>query len=139
MNKFLLSAALLTASSMALAQDYVTPGDLSEQASDKMYSILTQYNSCMMQTRLQSLPEIESGQAAADQIMQNCETHLDALKAHLTDNQVEPALVEGMAKTMRTRAARQLMTKTMNNLAAQAQAASNAEKIKQDAEAESAE
>ncbi len=135
MNKFLFSAALLTASTVALAKDYVTPADLSEQASDEMYSILTDYNRCMMQTRLESLPEIESGQAAADQIMQNCETHLDALKAHLTENDVEPALVEGMTKTMRTRAARQLMTKTMNNLAAQAQAAGNADKMKQEAEA----
>lgn len=136
MNKFLFSAALLTASSMAMAQDYVTPADLSEQASDKMYSILTQYNSCMMQGRLEAYPEIESGQVAADQIMQNCETHLDNLKLHLTENNVEPALVEGMTKKMRSRAARQLMTKTMNNLAAQAQAAGNAEKMKQEAESE---
>lgn len=134
MNKFLFSAALLTASSVALAQDYVTPADLSEQASDEMYSILTEYNSCMMQGRLEAYPEIESGQDAATQVMQNCETHLDALKLHLTENNVEPTLVEGMAKKMRSRAARQLMTKTMNNLAAQAQAAGNAEKMKQEAE-----
>ncbi|GAB4289767.1 MAG: hypothetical protein Kow0083_02590 [Methylophaga sp.] len=136
MNKLLLSAALLTASGMVYAQDYVTPADLSEQASDKMYSILTEYNKCMMQSHLQSLPELESGQAAAEQIMQNCETHLDNLKAHLAENNVEPDLIEGMSKTMRSRAARQLMAKTMNNLAAQAQAASHADKMKQEAAAE---
>jgi nitroimidazol reductase NimA-like FMN-containing flavoprotein (pyridoxamine 5'-phosphate oxidase superfamily) len=134
MNKFLFSAALLTASTVALAQDYVTPADLSEQASDEMYSILTQYNSCMMQGRLEAYPELESGQDAANQVMQNCETHLDDLKLHLTENNVEPSLVEGMAKKMRSRSARQLMTRTMNNLAAQAQAAGNAEKMKKEAE-----
>ncbi len=134
MNKFLFSAALLAASSVAYAEEYVTPGDLSDEASNEMYSILTDYNSCMMQGRLQAYPEIESGQDAANQVMQNCETHLDALKLHLTAQNVEPGLVEGMAKKMRSRSARQLMTRTMNNLAAQAQAAGNAEKMKKEAQ-----
>lgn len=135
MNKFLFSAALLTASGMVVAQDYVTPADLSEQAANEMYRIITEYNTCMMQSRLRAHPEVKTGQDAANQIMQNCESHLDSLKLHLSDNNVEPALVEGMAKTMRTRAARKLMTQTMNNLAAQAQAAGNAEKMKQETQA----
>ena len=60
-----------------------------------------------------------------------CENHLDELKTHLTSNGVESSLVEGMAKSMRSKAARQLMTKTMNNYAAQAAAMANAEKLKE--------
>ena len=128
----LLTAALMAASTLAVAKDYVTPADLSADASDKMYSILTQYNSCMMQSRLKPMEEeIKSGQDLANKIMQGCETHLDALKTHLGDNNVEPTLVEGMAKKMRSRAARKLMTDTMNNLAAQANAAGNAEKMQE--------
>lgn len=127
------TAALLAVSSMAVAKDYVTPADLSADESDKMYKILTQYNSCMMQSRLKPLEEGMSGQELANQIMQGCEKHLDDLKAHLSDNNIEPALVEGMAKKMRSRAARKLMTNTMNNLAAQANAAGNAEKMQKEA------
>lgn len=133
MSKTVFSVAILAFSSMAMAQDYITPADLNEEQSNEMYSIITQYNSCMMNSRLQAHPEISSGQDAANQIMQSCETHLDALKLHLTENKVEPGLVEGMAKTMRSRAARKMMTQTMNNMAAQAQAAGNAEKIQQEA------
>lgn len=132
MSKIVFSAAILAFSSMAMAQDYITPADLSVEQSNEMYSMITQYNSCMMQSRLQAHPEITSGQAAANQIMESCEPHLDKLKLHLTDNNVEPSLVEGMAKTMRSRAARKMMTQTMNNMAAQAQAAGNAEKMKQE-------
>lgn len=133
MSKTIFSAALLAFSSVTLAQDYVTPADMSDEAYNQMYGFITEYNSCMMQSRLQAHPEVQSGEDAANQIMQNCETHLDELKLHLSENNVEPSLVEGMAKTMRSRAARKMMTQTMNNMAAQAQAAGNAESMKQDA------
>lgn len=129
MNKYLFSAALLTFSSVAGAEEYVTPADLSAEQSNQMYSILTDYNRCMMQGRLQPNAEAKSAQDAANQVMQACETHLDALKLHLSDNGVEQSLVEGMAKRMRSNAARKMMTQTMNNLAAQAQAMGNAEKL----------
>lgn len=134
MRTLLFSAAIMAFSSAASAQDYITPADLSDEQSNEMYSILTQYNSCMMQSRLQAHPEVNSGKDIANQIMQSCETHLDTLKLHLTESNVEPTLIEGMAKTMRSRAARKMMTQTMNNLAAQAQAAGNAEKMQQEAE-----
>jgi hypothetical protein len=127
MNKYVLTAAVLAFSSIAVAKDYVTPVDMPEDAYNEMYSIITEYNGCMMQGRLQPQPEAKSGQEAANLIMQSCEQHLTDLKQHLANNNVEPSLVEGMAKKMRSRAARQLMTETMNNLAAQAQAAGNAE------------
>lgn len=135
MSKTIFSAALLVFSSVTLAQDYVTPADMSDEAYNQMYGFITEYNSCMMQSRLQAHPEVQSGEDAANKIMQNCETHLDELKLHLSENNVEPSLVEGMAKTMRSRAARKMMTQTMNNMAAQAQAAGNAEIMKQDADA----
>ncbi|WP_438969871.1 hypothetical protein [Methylophaga sp.] len=128
MNKFLFSAALLAFSSMVTAEEYVTPADLTAEQSDEMYNIITEYNGCMMHGRLQPQKGATSGQDMASQLMQSCETHLDALKLHLTENNVEPSLVEGMAKKMRSRAARKMMTQTMNNLAAQAQAMGNAEK-----------
>lgn len=129
MNKYLFSVALLTFSTMAAAEEYVTPADLSAEQSNQMYSIITDYNGCMMQGRLKPQAEATSGQDMANQLMQSCETHLEDLEQHLTENGVEPSLVAGMAKTMRSRAARKMMTQTMNNLAAQAQAMGNAEKM----------
>lgn len=129
MNKILLSAAFLSFSTLAAAQEYVTPADFSAEESERMYSILTSYNSCMMQGRLQPKAGATSGQDMANDLMQSCETHLDDLKLHLSQSGVEPSLVEGMAKSMRSRAARKMMTQTMNNLAAQAQAMDNANKM----------
>ena len=134
MSKTIISAALLTASSLAFAQDYITPADLSQDASNEMYGYVTAYNSCMMQSRLEAHPDVQSGQDAGNQIMQACEGHLDELKLLLANNNVEPGLVEGMAKTMRSRAARKMMTQTMNNLAAQAQAAGNAQSMSEEAQ-----
>ncbi|EGL55274.1 MAG: hypothetical protein VX829_13520 [Pseudomonadota bacterium] len=131
MKKFLISALLLSASSAVIAQEYVTPADMPEAAQTKMYSILTDYNKCMMQGHLHSNHTAENPQKAAEAVMQSCENHLDELKTHLTSNGVESSLVEGMAKSMRSKAARQLMTKTMNNYAAQAAAMANAEKLKE--------
>lgn len=131
MKKILVSALLLSASSLVFAQEYVTPADMPEEAQTKMYSLLTDYNKCMMQGHLTSNYKGDNPQAAAESILQSCETNLDELKQHLSSNNVEPSLVEGMAKSMRSKAARQLMTKTMNNYAAQASAMVNAEKIKE--------
>lgn len=130
MNKLMIASMLLSASTAVAAENYITPADLSDDDSNAMYSYVMQYNQCMMQGRLN--PEIEgkSGQDAANFIMQGCESKLDDLKDFLTAKNIEPGLVEGMSKSMRSRAARHLMTETMNNLAAQAQAYGNAEKVK---------
>ncbi|MCX4188268.1 hypothetical protein [Methylophaga sp. OBS4] len=136
MNKYLVSAILLAASTQVFAEsDLVTPADMSAEAQNQMYNLITEYNGCMMQSRLQTSQDGKQAQQAAQNILQSCESHLDDLKVHLTDNQVETSLVEGMAKTLRSRAARQLMTRTMNNLAAQAAAMQNAEQLKRDGEA----
>jgi hypothetical protein len=130
MNKLIIASVMLSASATALAENYLTPADLSDDDTNAMYSHVMEYNRCMMLGRLN--PEIEgkSGEEAANFIMQGCESHLDNLKAFLTAKNIEPGLVEGMNKKMRSRAARHLMTETMNNLAAQAQAYGNAEKVK---------
>jgi hypothetical protein len=132
MNKYLIPAILLTTASAAYAADPVTPDEMTEDAQAKMYSIITDYNKCMMQNRLQPNIAGENPQQTAQNIMQSCEAHLDTLKAHLTENQIGTPLAEGMVKKMRSHAARHLMTATMNNLAAQAAAVQNAEKMKQE-------
>jgi hypothetical protein len=129
MNKLILGGLLFSIATLASAENYVTPADLSEDASHKMYQILTEYNQCMMLGRMNPDVANKSGQEAANLIMQGCEDKLDTLKAHLTANHIEPSLVEGMSKKMRSRAARKLMTSEMNSLAAQAQAYGNAEKV----------
>lgn len=131
MNKYILSAALMAFSTVAAAQDYKTPADLTDEQSNQMFSLATEYNTCMMQGRLDPSMGGKSVQEAANNLMQKCESHLDEMKQFLTDNGIAEPLVEGMAKRMRSRAARHLMTDAMNNMAAQAQAAGNAEKMQQ--------
>lgn len=134
MKKYIFSATLMAVSSLAVAQDYKTPADLTDEQSNQMFSIATEYNTCMMHGRLDPSMAGKSVQDAANNLMQKCESHLDDMKLFLTANEVAPPLVEGMAKKMRSRAARHLMTDAMNNMAAQAQAAGNAEKMKKQSE-----
>jgi hypothetical protein len=134
MNKLIFSAALMAVSTMAAAQDYKTPADLTDEQSNEMFSYVTEYNTCMMQGRLDPAIEGKSIQDAANLLMDKCETHLDDLKTFLTKNEIAEPLVEGMAKKMRSRAARHLMSGAMNNMAAQAQAAGNADKMQQEQE-----
>jgi len=134
MNKKLLLLALLTASFTVTAEEtLVTPADMSEQAQHKMFGISMDYNKCMMQSRLDASAQQRQVQEAANDILNKCETHLDELNLLLTENNVNADLVVGMTKKMRSRAARELMTKSMNNMAAQASAVINAEKIKEEA------
>lgn len=124
------SAALLfTLPVIGFAEANKLPADMPEKAQIAMSGHLTGYNKCMMQSRLSTSKSGKDAQQHADDIMTGCETHLDELGELLAEHEVDAALTEGMKKTMRSRAARQLMARTMNNLAAQAAAASNADKI----------
>ncbi|HSG92120.1 MAG TPA: hypothetical protein VK999_00310 [Methylotenera sp.] len=124
------SAALLfSLSAISFAEANKIPADMPEEAQIAMSGHLTDYNKCMMQSRLSTSKNGKDAQQHADDIMTGCETHLDDLGALLAEHEVDAALTEGMKKTMRSRAARQLMARTMNNLAAQAAASSNADKI----------
>lgn len=137
MNKYLISALLLSTTAAVQAADPVTMADMSAEAQERMYSIITEYNSCMMKNRLQEdLVVLDDPRQTAENIMNSCESHLETFRGHLADNQLEPALVDGMEKKMRSRAARHLMTMTMNNYAAQASALVNAEKMQQSHDAE---
>jgi N-methylhydantoinase B/oxoprolinase/acetone carboxylase alpha subunit len=130
MKKYLL-LLLMGVSVNTLADDsLITPGDMPEEAQNTMFNISMDYNKCMMQSRLEASTQQRAVQEAADGILQKCETHLDDMKALLSSNHVNEELVVGMTKKMRSRAARELMTKSMNNMAAQASAVINAEKIK---------
>jgi hypothetical protein len=107
-----------------------TPADIPEEAQNKMYQIIFDYNKCMMLGRLDANQSGQSVQQAANDIMSSCESHMDSLKTHLLDNKVNESLVIGMTKKMRSRAARKLMTQGMNQMAAQAAAVESAEKMK---------
>jgi hypothetical protein len=111
-------------------ESLLTPADISEEAQAKMYQIIFDYNKCMMLGRLDANQNGQSVQQAANKIMDSCESHMEGLKNHLLANQVNESLVIGMTKKMRSRAARKLMTQGMNQMAAQAAAAANAEEAK---------
>lgn len=130
MKKTLLLVALTTSLSAVAEQSLITPGDMSDDAQHKMFEISMDYNKCMMQSRLDASAQQRQVQEAANEILNKCETHLDELNELLTANNVNHDLVIGMTKKLRSRGARELMTKSMNNMAAQASAVINAEKIK---------
>lgn len=122
-------AAMLSLSAVAVADHHnKTPGDLSESQLQQMSELVTAYNQCMMQGRLANSREGMVVQENANKILQACESDLDKFSAFLTKHDINEQLAMGMTKRMRSRAARQLMTNRMNNLAEQAQAAENAEK-----------
>lgn len=128
------AALLFSLPMMAFAEANKIPGDMPEAAQKAMSGHITGYNKCMMESRLKANKNGQDAQQNADDIMSSCESHLDDLGALLAENEVDANLTEGMKKSLRSRAARQLMARTMNNLAAQAAAASNADKMQQPAE-----
>ncbi|MDF1588042.1 MAG: hypothetical protein P1P93_02645 [Gammaproteobacteria bacterium] len=130
MKKILMLVALTTSLSAVAEESLITPADMSDDAQHKMFEISMDYNKCMMQSRLDASAQQRQVQEAANEILNKCETHLDELNELLTANNVNHDLVVGMTKKLRSRGARELMTKSMNNMAAQASAVINAEKIK---------
>jgi uncharacterized protein YcfL len=115
-------------------ESLITPADISEEAQKQMYQFIFDYNQCMMATRLTTTQQSQQVQQTANDIMTSCESHMEALEAHLLANNVNESLVIGMTKKMRSRAARKLMTQSMNQMAAQAAAAANAEKMQAESE-----
>ena len=110
-------------------ESLLTPADMSEEEQTKMYQTIFDYNQCMMTKRLKFTQQGQSAQQTANDIMSSCQTHMDSLETHLLANNVNKSLVIGMTKKMRSRAARKLMTQGMNQMAAQAAAAANAESM----------
>ncbi len=133
-KKLALFTALILSTSVMADESYKTPGDMSPDAQNKMYDFTMSYNKCMMQSRLDASSGGQGVQVSANDVLNKCETHLDELKAHLIDNGVFEPLAIGVTKKMRSRGARELMTKGMNQMAAQASAAANAEKMQPDSE-----
>lgn len=126
---YLATASLVALCSAAIADEsLLTPGDMPQEAITEMTMTITTYNKCMMESRLNTNTNGRDAMQNADDILQSCETKLDELKQLLTDNNVNPGLTEGMAKTLRSKAARQLMGQAMNNMAAQAAALESVEK-----------
>lgn len=94
-----------------------TPADMPEDARQKMYASMAEYNKCMMHDK------VEYHQANADvkeitgKAMQICEPKLNDLEAILTANHVNEGLREGMARAVQQRAIRQLMGALMQSQA----------------------
>lgn len=130
MKTVLLPIALLMTSSVMAEENLVTPADLPEAEQNKTFEHHMSYNRCMMQSRLQTSSNGQDVKAAANEILLGCENHLEELKAHLLSHDVNEGLVMGMTKKMRSRAARELMTKSMNQMAQQAAAVIKAEEMK---------
>jgi len=129
---YLVAGSMVVFSTFAMAEESIlTPWDMPQQAIDQMTSDITDYNKCMMQSRLNANKTGKDATQNADEILQSCEPKLDEMKELLTANNVNPGLTEGMARSLRSKAARQLMGQAMNNMAAQAAAMENAEKNKQ--------
>jgi hypothetical protein len=130
MKTLLLPIAFLMASTVYAEENLTTPADLPEVEQNKIFEFHTEYNRCMMNSRLESSSSGQNVKEQANKILVGCEQHLDGLKELLLSNNVNENLAIGMTKKMRSRAARQLMTKSMNQMAQQAQAVIKAEQIK---------
>lgn len=130
MKALLLPIALLMTSTAYAEENLTTPADLPEAEQNKIFEYHTEYNRCMMNSRLEASSAGENVKEQANKILLGCEDKLEDLKALLISNNVNENLAIGMTKKMRSRAARQLMTKSMNQMAQQAQAVIKAEQIK---------
>lgn len=130
MKTLLLPIALLMTSTVFAEENLTTPADLSEAEQNKIFEYHTEYNRCMMNARLEKSASGQNVKEQANKILLGCESHLDDLKDLLISNNVNEGLAVGMTKKMRSRAARQLMTKSMNQMAQQAAAVVKAEQMK---------
>lgn len=129
---YLVAGSLAVLCSAVMAEEsMLTPGEMPQEAINEMTNHITGYNKCMMESRLNANKSGKDATQNADDILQSCEPKLDELKQLLSDNNVNPGLTEGMARNLRSKAARQLMGQAMNNMAAQAAAMENMEKQKQ--------
>lgn len=120
---YLIAGAFAICSTSLMADELmVTPGDMPQEAINKMMENVANYNKCMMTSRFEASQSGMDVRHSAENILQYCEAGLDELKLLLTENDVNPALVEGMAKSLRSKAAKQLMNRAMSDMAAQAAA-----------------
>lgn len=109
----------------ATEESMITPVDMSEEAQNKMYVAIADYNKCMMQNRLEYHQQGVKIVDVADKTLAACEPHLDVLADVLAENNVNQGLAKKMVHTMRSRAARKLMSAMMQSIAGQSAAMSN--------------
>jgi len=100
--------------------------DMSEEAKNQMNTIMMEYNKCMMQNRPEYHKQGVSAANVAEKTLFACDPHLDDLAVLLEENNVNEGLRVGMAKTVRIRAARKLMSMVMQSMAVQSMAVENA-------------
>ncbi len=118
MKSLVIGSIMLMLGSNAWAES-TNPADMSVEAQQRMYEIIAEYNHCMTSSMAGEQTPEKSGQERANEILLACEAHLDGLKSHLAANNVADNLAAGMSNAFRARSARQLMTQTMNSMAAQ--------------------
>lgn len=118
MKSLVIGSSLLLLGTSAWAES-TNPADMPLEAQQRMYEIISEYNHCMTRNMAGEQSAEKSGQDYANEILQQCEAHLEGLKSHLAANNVADNLAAGMSNAFRARAARQLMTQTMNSMAAQ--------------------
>ncbi|PHS68995.1 MAG: hypothetical protein COB23_07715 [Methylophaga sp.] len=111
----------------APADSMITPVDMSEEAQTEMYNTINDYNQCMMKNRLEYHQQGIKVANVADKTLAACEPHLDSLAEVLLRNNVNEGLSKKMVHTMRSRAARRLMSAVMQSMAGQAAAMANAQ------------
>jgi len=104
----------------------ITPADMSEEAQKEMYAKIIDYNKCMMKNRTEYHEPGVRPETVADKTLKACDARLDELKVVLATNNVNHDLSEGMAKTIRQRAARKLMSNIMTLMAGEASVVNNA-------------
>lgn len=96
----------------------ITPADMPEDAQHEMYKAMMDYNKCMMQDKPEYHDDKTKIEDIAGKTLAECEPNLDALTAVLEKNNVNADLREGMAKTVRQRTVRKLMSAVMQAQAA---------------------
>jgi len=102
----------------------ITPADLSEAAQKEMYAKIFDYQKCMLKQRLEYAKEHVKMTDMVNKTISACEPRLDELATVLADNHVNEGLRKKMVHTMRSKAARKLMSNMMKSMATQAAAAS---------------
>ena len=94
-------------------QNLMSPADMPEAARTEMFNALIEYRKCMGTNKPEYHEENVRAEAMAEKTLLACDPHLDTLRTVLSTNNVNGALVEGMARKTRSKAARKLISSIM--------------------------
>src|SRR5690554_8105872 len=84
---YLVAGTLAICSTSLMAEEsMLTPADMPQEAINEMVENITDYNKCMMASRLKANQNGLDARQNADDILQSCETTLGELKLLLAEN-----------------------------------------------------